>query len=68
MKFRTKATASAAGHARPGASAPTSSQRFDQDELRHLLATAGGMAWGITSARLPVIETGQVPAGGCPAA
>ena len=30
---------------------PRRDHRFDQDELRHLLATAGGLTWGITSGR-----------------
>lgn len=37
--------------------------RFEQDDLRHLLATAGSMSWGITDAGLVAREykTGSVP-------
>ncbi len=39
---------------RPGHDTPTEGDfsRFEQDDLRHLLATAGAMSWGITDARL----------------
>ncbi len=46
------APAAAAGDAARHAARDSHSSRdhrFDHDELRHLLATAGGVTWGITS-------------------
>ncbi len=48
---------------RPGGGSPIEDigTRFQQDELRHLLATAGAMPWGITDVhRMAPPQAGSV--------